>query len=172
MSPEPVRWAPPPLGQYKVNSDGAVFANQRKVGLGVMIRDNNGNVIAALSSPMVGPLGTLETEAKAMEVGMRFTLDLGIRDVVVECDALVVFNTVQGLATPSSSILFSVDSILQQACWFRSCCFSYTKREGNVPAHMLAQYSKSLVSYVAWVESCPSHIERACAQDIDVATIS
>ena len=149
MSPEPVRWAPPPLGQYKVNSDGAVFANQRKVGLGMMIRDNNGNVIAALSSPMVGPLGTLETEAKAMEVGMRFALDLDIQDVVVECDALAVFNAVQGLATPSSSILFIVDSILQQSRWFRSCCFSHTKRQGNVSAHMLAQYSKSLVSYIA-----------------------
>ncbi|KAK7839877.1 hypothetical protein CFP56_017430 [Quercus suber] len=44
--------------------------------------------------------------------------------------------------------------------------------QGNVPAHMLAQYSKSLISYVAWVESCPSHIEWACAQDMDVATIA
>ena len=172
VHPEPVCWVPPSPGQYKVNSDGAVFASLRKVGLGVMIRDSNGKVIAALSSPMVGPLGTLETEAKAMEVGLRFALDIGIRDVVVECDALAVFNAVQGFVAPSSSILFIVDSILQQARWFRSCYFSHTKRQGNVPAHMLAQYSMSLVSYVAWVESYPSHIERACAQDIDVATIS
>ena len=169
---EPVCWVPPLPGQYKVNSDGAVFASLRKVGLGVMIRDSNGKVIAALSSPMVGPLGALETEAKAMEVGLRFALDVGIWDVVVECDALAVFNAVQGFAAPSSSILFIVDSILQQARWFRSCCFSHTKRQENVPAHMLAQYLMSLVSYVAWVKSCPSHIKRACAQDIDVAIIS
>ena len=137
MRPEPVCWVPPPPGQYKVNSDGAVFASLRKVGLGVMIRDYIGKVIAALSSPMVGPLGALETEAKAMEVGLRFALDVGIRDGVVECDALAVFNAVQGYAAPSSSILFIVDSILQQARWFRSCCFSHTKRQGNVPAHML-----------------------------------
>ena len=172
VHPEPVCWVPPSPGQYKVNSNGAVFASLRKVGLGVMIRDSNGKVIAALSSPMVGPLGALETEAKAMEVGLRFALDIGIRDVVVECDALAVFNAVQGFVAPSSSILFIVDSILQQARWFRSCYFSHTKRQGNVPAHMLAQYSMSLVSYVAWVESYLSHIERACAQDIDVATIS
>ncbi|KAK9990350.1 hypothetical protein SO802_025335 [Lithocarpus litseifolius] len=170
-SPDPIRWVPPPPGQYKVNSDGAVFANQRKVGLGMVIRDSNGNVIAALSSPMVGPLGALEKEAKALEAGMRFALDIGIRDAVLECDALEVFNAVQGFAAPSSSILFIMDGILQQARWFKSCCFFHTKRQGNVPAHMLAQYAKSLVSYVAWVESCPSHVERACAQDIDVATI-
>ena len=138
----------------------------------MMIRDSNGKVIAALSNPMVGPLGALETEAKAMEVGLCFALDIGIRDVVVECDVLAVFNAIQGFVAPSSSVLFIVDSILQQACWFRSCCFSHTKRQRNVPAHMLAQYSMSLVSYVAWVKSCPGHIERASAQDIDVATIS
>lgn len=93
-SPDPIWWAPLPPGQYMVNSNRAVFANQRKVGLGMMIRDNNGNVIATLSSPMVGPLGTLEAEAKAMKVGMCFALDIGIQDVVFECDALEVFNAV------------------------------------------------------------------------------
>ncbi|KAF3958022.1 hypothetical protein CMV_017021 [Castanea mollissima] len=163
---------PSPPGQYKVNSDGAVFANLRKVGLGMMIRDSNGNVIAALSCPMVGPLGALEMEAKAMEVGMRFALDIGIQDVVFECDALEVVNAVQGFAVSSSSILFIVEDILQQARWFKSCGFSHTKRQENVSAHMLAQYSKSLVSYVVWIESCLNHVKRACAQDIDVATIS
>ncbi|KAK7833475.1 hypothetical protein CFP56_025618 [Quercus suber] len=83
------------------------------------------------------------------------------------CDhAKDVWNT----TAPSSLILFIVDGILQQASCFRSCCFTHTKRQGNVPAHMLAQYSKPLASYVAWVESCPSHIERACAQDMDLCS--
>ena len=77
-----------------MNTDGAVFVNQRKGGLGVMIRDSNGNVIAALSSPMVGPLGVLETETKALEIGMRFALDISIRDAVFESDALGVINAI------------------------------------------------------------------------------
>ncbi|KAK7819513.1 hypothetical protein CFP56_040197 [Quercus suber] len=151
---------PPMPRQYK-----------RKVGLGVIIRDSNGMVIATLSSPMVGPLSALETETKALETGLHFALDIGIRDAVFENDALEVINAVLGLATPSSSTQFIVDGIHQQACMFRSCCFTHNKRQGNVLAHMLAQYSKSLASYVAWVESCPSHIEQACAQDFDVASI-
>ncbi|KAK7851238.1 putative ribonuclease h protein [Quercus suber] len=139
--PEQIRWKPPSQGQYKVNTDGAVFANQRKVGLGVLIRDCSG----ALH-------------------------DVGIRDAVFESDALEVVNAVQGITLPSSSTQFLVYGIHQQACLFRSCCFTHTKRQGNVPAHILAQYSKSLVSYVAWLESCPSHIMQACAQDLDVTS--
>ena len=55
-----------------------MFSNQRKVGLGVMIRDSTKSVIATLSSPMVGSLDALKTEAKAMEIGMRFAQDVGI----------------------------------------------------------------------------------------------
>ncbi|KAK7849911.1 hypothetical protein CFP56_001965 [Quercus suber] len=118
---ESIRWVPPIPRQYKVNIDGAVFANQRKVGLGVIICDCNGMVIAALSSLMVGPLGALETETKALETGLHFALDIGIRDAVFESDALEVINAVLGHATSSSSTQFIVDGIHQQACMFRSC---------------------------------------------------
>ena len=66
-----------------------------------------------VSSPMVGPFGALETEAKALEIGMRFALDIGIRDAVFESDALEVINVVLGIATLSSSTQFIVDGIHQ-----------------------------------------------------------
>ena len=68
----------------------------------MMIRDSNGNVIAALSCPLMGPLGTLETETKALEFGMRFAIDIGIHDAFFESDALGVINAVQGIAALSS----------------------------------------------------------------------
>ena len=92
-----------------------MFSNQRKVGLGVMIHDSVESVIAALSSPMVGSLGARETEAKAMEIGMRLAQDVGIQDAIFESNSLEVYNAVQGTATPSSSIQFIVDGIHQQA---------------------------------------------------------
>ena len=147
--PKLVWWKPLSPGQYKVNTDDAMFSNQRKVGLGVMIRNSTKSVIAALSSPMVGSLGALKTEAKAMEIGMRFAQDVGIWDVVFENDSLEVYNAVKGTMTLSSSIHFIVDGIHQQACMFKSCSFSDTERQGNVYTHMLAQYSKSLISYIA-----------------------
>ena len=49
---------------------------------------------------------------------------------------------------------------------FRTFAFSHTLRQGNVPAHLLAQHAASVENYVAWLEDCPSHIEHTCAHDV------
>ena len=87
-----IKWCPPQLGSYKVKVDGAVFTKQKQVGIRVVIRDSAGEVIVALSHKHARPLGALETEAKAMEVGIQFALDVGVRDLIFEGDALSICN--------------------------------------------------------------------------------
>ena len=44
-----VRWRLPPNGSVKVNFDGALFSKENVAGLGIIIRDDHGLVLAALS---------------------------------------------------------------------------------------------------------------------------
>ena len=53
-------WKPPPPGSFKVNVDGALFSKTKQSGVGVMVRDEEGNVIAAMSRKLDLPLGALE----------------------------------------------------------------------------------------------------------------
>ena len=43
-----VRWRSPPTGLLKVNFDGAYFAKENKAGLGIIIRNDVGLVMATL----------------------------------------------------------------------------------------------------------------------------
>ncbi|CAI9754043.1 unnamed protein product [Fraxinus pennsylvanica] len=45
--PENDKWKPPTTGSFKLNIDAAIFENQRKAGLGVVIRNDLGSFIAA-----------------------------------------------------------------------------------------------------------------------------
>ncbi|KAK9985942.1 hypothetical protein SO802_030893 [Lithocarpus litseifolius] len=159
-----VRWSPPQQECYKVNVDGAVFTRRRQTGIGVVIRDSAGEVVAALCKRLAVPLGALETEAKAMESGVRFAAEVGIRDVIFEGDSLTVYNAVHG-GTTSSAVQNIITGILQQVQGFRTFAFSHVKRQGNVPAHVLAQHACNIDEDVIWLEECPSQIETACAQD-------
>ena len=51
----PTHWLPPPPNQYKANSDGAIFKDSGTAGLGVVVRDSEGMVIAALSERIALP---------------------------------------------------------------------------------------------------------------------
>lgn len=163
--PEVVKWLPPRPGCYKVNVDGAVFSKRKQVGIGVVIRDNLGEVVAALSKKMELPLGALEIEAKALEEGIQFASDVGVRDVIFEGDSMTIYNSVQGLSEPPSSVQNIVAGILRNVQSFRTFEFTHTRRQGNVPAHLLAQYAANVESYSAWLEECPSFMVHACEQD-------
>ena len=60
--------------------------------------------MATLSQKIHQPLGTLEIEAKAMEVGGLFAWDVGIKDVIFECDFKIVSNALLRLCSPPVSI--------------------------------------------------------------------
>lgn len=121
-----------------MNIDGAVFTNRKQMGIGVIIRDSAGEMIAALSKRLAVPLGALEAEAKAVETRVQFAAEFGARDVIFEEDSLAVYNAVHGIGTTSSAIQNIVTGILQQVQGFRTFAFSHIKRQGNIPAHVLA----------------------------------
>ena len=47
----------------------------------------------------------------------------------------------------------------------------YTKRQGNVPAHLLAQHTQNVENLVVWLEECPSQVAHACANDVTSSQI-
>ena len=74
------KWLPPDEPSYKINVDGAVFASKTKASVGVVIRDDEGNFIVGICKKFQVPLGAIEVEAKALETGMFFEVDMGIQD--------------------------------------------------------------------------------------------
>ena len=61
-----------------------MFTKRKQTGIGVIFRDDTGAVVAAMSKKMAVPLGALETEVKAMEMGVRFAAEVGIRDAIAQ----------------------------------------------------------------------------------------
>lgn len=97
-------WTHPPMNRYKINVDGAVFKSQKTAGVGVVVWDCCGQVIAALSKKINAPLGPLETEAKAVEAGVQFAKDIGIQDCIIEGDSLTIYNALYGNTSPPFAV--------------------------------------------------------------------
>ncbi|KAK9989090.1 hypothetical protein SO802_029329 [Lithocarpus litseifolius] len=146
---------------YKINTDGAIFAQQQAIGVGVVVRDHKGRVMAVLSNLLHFPLGPLEAKAKSLEEAVEFAWDVGIRDAHFECNSLLLSDAVQGASIPPVAISNIVSGIYHKLQAFKSVLMSHVRQEGKKPADILAQYAKGIVSYIIWVEKDPNIIESA-----------
>ena len=101
--------------------------------------------MATLSKQVQHPLGPLEIEAKAMEVGVSFAWDVGIREVILECDSKIMSNTLLSLCTPPMIISNILVGVYYQLHGFKLAQVSYLRRQDNKPAHILAKHAKDIV---------------------------
>lgn len=71
-----------------------------------MVRDEEGSVIAAMAKKLDLPLGALATKAMALEIGVSFSKEVGLRDMVFEGDSQLVINAVHGIGEADARLQF------------------------------------------------------------------
>ncbi|KAL0005736.1 hypothetical protein SO802_013297 [Lithocarpus litseifolius] len=81
-------WQTPPLGLVKINFDGAVFEDANMSGVGVVIKDNNGFVLASCSEKIPQAYKPDEIETLAAKKALSFAHELGFRCAILEGDSL------------------------------------------------------------------------------------
>ena len=87
------KWKPSDVGSFKVNYDGAIFKEQGRAGISVVICNSEGVVLASLSQQIPLPNIVAQVEALAARRAAEFTLEIGINQVVIEGDSKVIYKT-------------------------------------------------------------------------------
>ncbi|XP_030970008.1 uncharacterized protein LOC115990306 [Quercus lobata] len=102
--PQPQRWSPREPGTYKVNYDEAYFAEEEEAGIGVVVRNELGQVMASLAEKFVMPPTVEILEAMAARRDMIFMDELGLRRAIFEGDLETVVKALSGDCPYRSSI--------------------------------------------------------------------
>ena len=156
----------PDVSCFKINFDGAIFRQENKSGIGEVIRDHTGAVIASLTQLTAPALQPIEIEAIAAARALEFGQEIGITEAVLEGDSELIINS---LKVGGQSIA-SVEPLLQDAIVFSNCysklLYSHCRREGNRLTHNLARYSINVSNYVVWMEEVPNPLFTVVQQDV------
>ena len=163
---QPRYCSPPPPGLYKVNVDAATLKDLGSTGIRFVIRDSLGTVVATLCRKLNASLGPLEAESKAFEAGIMFALCHGCSAVVLEGDSQIVVNALAGSSPSPSAVDFVIQGILELCGGFTQFQFSHIKRQGNMPAHLVAKNAYSIVNDIVWVEEDPCFAKQALIHDV------
>ena len=165
----PVRraqWKPPDKETFKINFDGAIFAEDKCSGLGVIIRDRKGLVMASMAARISQQLQPVEIEALAANKALEFAREMDIKDAVLEGDSLLVMKALNFKNTGLAPFGLLLQDSLDISSRFSKLSYSHTEREGNTIAHNLAQLAFNLTNCVIWMEDIPSDVMTSYHADL------
>ncbi|KAL2936256.1 hypothetical protein RDABS01_006694, partial [Bienertia sinuspersici] len=149
------KWQPPDAGVIKVNFDAAINKDFGRVGLGIISRNSDGQVVFAKARTMCYDWSPELGEARAALEAMKVAKDEGFSKIDVEGDSLVVIQAYQRRAKRSGPVQLLVEDAIALSSQFDSLSFGFCFRDCNQAAHRLAKWATSSFCDEVWHEGGP-----------------
>ena len=158
-------WRPPAQSWFKLNFDAAIFKEHNSSGFGVVIRNNQGEVMAAMASRRPPVSCSEEAETLACRKALEFAVDTGFSELLVEGDNANVMRAISS-STMNFSVLGNVIADIHCNLYgLGRVSISCIKRNGNRVAHVIARYARMLDEDMFWKEEVPQVAVEALSQD-------
>lgn len=158
-------WQPPNPGEYKTNFDGAMFTESDEAGLGVVVRDSNGLVVAAMEEKIKQPHSVECLEMLAARRAVMFVKEIGLQESHFEGDSELVIKELHRNGIQFSSIRHLARDRLSHVSSLKSFSFAHVVRQCNVVVHAFAHVARLFFPFCAWMESIPSDIDAFVCTD-------
>ena len=132
-------WTPLGASYYKINFDGTIFESSGRAGLGVVVKDMEGMVIAALSQNIQLPNSVDSIEALAARRAIILAQEISLTQVVMEGDSLKVIAAINSLKQSRTQWGYVIEDIKKASLCLQACSFCHVSSRGNSLAHSLQE---------------------------------
>lgn len=150
-----IKWTPPPLGWFKLSSNGSSKGNPGKVGGGGLIRNSGGIWISGYARN-IGSASSVLIELWALRDGFGFALSLGLAHLIVELDALVVVYFLDSFVDVHPVLWPLVDDYMLLLPRIPNSLVQHAYREANKSVDALARLGHALSSDFVGLSFSPS----------------
>ncbi|XP_062152877.1 uncharacterized protein LOC133861169 [Alnus glutinosa] len=142
-------WVRPPLGFIKLNWDSALARGKQLMGVGVIARDSEGQVVASMCTVQHYISDSVIAEASTIAT-LEFGKFLNLQSIFLEGDPLEITTALGRLDDDSSKYGNLIMDARRMFRGFRSWNISHVRRDGNMVAHSLAKFVISLKQTRVW----------------------
>ncbi|KAF7814603.1 reverse transcriptase [Senna tora] len=161
-----IGWEAPPVGWWKLNTDGSCQGNQNLIGGGRLIRDSNGNWIHGFIK-FLGEGNSLLAELWAICEGLNLAKHLGCIRIIVETDSSVAVNLINSKECGNLNHFAALISVCRASLLdFSEAKVVHAHREGNACADILAKRAVRLKSSLMYFGTLPPCISTAFQADL------
>ena len=127
------------MGVFKVNYDGVLFIETGRAGLGVVIRNSEGAVMASLSQQIPQPTTMAQVEGLVARRAVEFAFEIGTTSAVFEGDSNTISKNLNNSERSLALHGHLIKDVKALTPFFNCCSFVHVHRQGNRVAHALAR---------------------------------
>ena len=149
----------------KTNFDGAVFEDLDAAGIGVVVRNSCGEVMAALSEIIPKPASVAALETLAARRAVQFVQELDMKDPIFEGDSEVSISAIKSRCFQHPSCGHLIQDIMALVKSLQNYSFSHVHQQCNALAHALAKRARFSFPVLVWMESIPPDIYKFYVSD-------
>jgi ribonuclease HI len=155
----PPKWKVSFGGWLKLNWDAAVNKQSKRMGLGMIVRDEKWEFVAAMAKVLPSFNDPTVAEALAAWHAVNMCVAKGFHKIVLEGDSLVVVSALNNSLPTWSSLGQLIEDTKVKAKSLHQVEISHVNRAANLAAHSLAKFAISQLLDELWIEECHSYIQ-------------
>nr|XP_027119939.1 uncharacterized protein LOC113736922 [Coffea arabica] len=159
------QWRPPDAGVVKINTDAAIPTKLAGAGLGMIAKDDHGNLVEARGTRKYSRGGAEMEMADAIRQGLLMAKEVGWQRIEMQFDCKAAIEQIHKKGEEETPIDTIMEDIKQLSGMFQYCSFSFVYRDGNRCAYQLAQFATKLVSNIVWKQSFPLWLKESIQED-------
>ena len=141
-----------------MNFDGAVFREDDSAGVGAVVRDEKGFIVAAMVEKIPLPYSITAVEVLAAIRALRFAGDIGLESFILEGDSKITIDALVGNNVEHAEF----GNLFEEAKWlssrFGDVSYNHVRRQGIGAAHNSARYARYVSEYTVWMKDVPPHL--------------
>ena len=143
----------------------AMFDESDEAGLGVVIRNSEGQVMVALFEKIIKPPSVMALELLAARKAAVLVSEISFQQSCFEGDSEVVVKSLCGSGMEKSIVGHILKDTLSYVSLLKNYSFSHVNRQGNAVAHALAQRARLSFPVQVWMESVPPDLDAVILAD-------
>jgi ribonuclease HI len=164
------KWDRPPRGRLKLNVDGSYVEHSGEGGAGMILRDDNGNVIFTACRSLPYCALALEAEMAACDEGLRLAMSWSTEPIDLEMDCAIAVNMISAKENDQSTLVHLLRNI-QESLGERETTIRKIDRSQNEASHTMAKMGRELKRTQFWMRSFPSVLENVINKECNVSMI-
>uniref|UniRef100_A0A803PQ54 Reverse transcriptase domain-containing protein n=1 Tax=Cannabis sativa TaxID=3483 RepID=A0A803PQ54_CANSA len=143
-------------GSYQLYTDAAIQDRNGKIGLGAVVKDWKGQVVAGVSMPLSAKIAAVMVEAMALRLGLNWCCNVRLPLSIILTDCQQLVNKVYSHKRERSALADVILDIKNSLSHLPNAKVYHTPRDSNIHAHHMAKGALGLDEELVWKDICPN----------------